>query len=84
MFESPELVFTALKLLKKAEVPDLDEISFGSFGYSPAFEIVGKEIVYITKPLEKIAEESILVLTEMMQNGTVDINSKKVRPGFLF
>ncbi len=84
MFESPELVFTALNIRKKVEIPEFDKISFGSFGYSPAFEIVSKEIVYLTKPLEKIAEESISVLTAMMHNGTKGMHSKKIEPLFLF
>ncbi len=66
LFETSGLAYLALKVVKELKDRNLNDISFGSFGYHPAFDVVDKEIIYVTKPAVALAEKSISLLFDLM------------------
>jgi len=84
LFETPELLFAAMKILKASNDTAFDEVSFGCYGYSPFFDVAAREIVYVTKPLEQMAKEAAAVLTAMMQKKQKEDVHKQIEPEFLF
>jgi len=83
-FETPLLAFQALKILKGQDMPGFEDVAVGSFGYHPSFDVVQREIIYVTKPLEKMAEEGTGLLFDLMTGKQDEIIHKKAEPLFLF
>ncbi|GEM_PF-6001272 len=82
LFETSGLAFLALKVAKELNDHSLNDISFGSFGYHPAFDVAAKEVVYIAKPVDAIADKSISILFDLM-NSDSKINARfKLEPLF--
>ena len=84
LFENPELVITALKFLKEKNDSDFDDLSFGSFGHHPFFEITDRDVVFVNKLPDKIAEEGVSVLMEFMHEGQKESKAIKTEPEFSF
>ncbi len=83
-FETPLLAFHALKIIKESALPGYDGIAIGSFGYHPSFDVVNREIIYVTKPFEEMAKDSTAMLLEIMAGSLKKIIHKKAEPRFLF
>ena len=84
LFESPDLVFAALKALKEQGTAGFEDVSFGSYGYNPFFDVAVKDIVCIKKPLEAVAKDAVSVLLEMMQDKEGKGEQRLHEPELLF
>lgn len=83
-FETPLLAFQALKILKEPDMYGFEDIAIGGFGYHPSFDVVQKDIIYVSKPLEKMAKESTGMLFDLMSGKQHEVIHKKTEPQFLF
>jgi len=84
LFETSGLAYLALKVVQELKDRDLNDISFGSFGYHPAFDVIDKEVIYVTKPTIALAEKSISVLFDLMEGDKPTDNKYVVEPMFSF
>ena len=84
LFESPDLVFAALKALKEQGTAGFEDVSFGSYGYNPFFDVAVKDIVCIKKPLEAVAKDAVSVLLERMQDKEGKGEQRLHEPELLF
>ncbi len=82
LFETSGLAYLALKVVKELKDRKLNDISFGSFGYHPAFDVVDKEVIYVTKPTVALAEKSISLLFDMMGGDKKGKDICRIEPLF--
>jgi DNA-binding LacI/PurR family transcriptional regulator len=61
MFESPDLAYRALKVISDAPAA-FQDVSFGSYGYDPAFDVAFKKVIYVDLPFNRMAEYAAGVL----------------------
>ena len=84
MFETPALVFTALKVLKEAGFGSFEDTSFGCIGYSPFFKTAAKDIVGITVSPGILVKDGVEMLVNLMQKKGSEAGSKRYEPELLF
>ncbi len=84
LFATPGLTYQALKVVKELSDHALNDISFGSYGYHPAFDVAAKEVIYVSKPAVSLAEKSVSLLFDLMNNDNATNAKYKVEPLFLF
>jgi LacI family transcriptional regulator len=84
LFETSGLAYLALKVVKELKDRELNDISFGSFGYHPAFDVVDKEVIYVTKPTAALAEKSVNLLFDLMGGDKPTDNKYVIEPIFSF
>jgi DNA-binding LacI/PurR family transcriptional regulator len=84
LFENPDLIFTALKVLKEHGTAGFEEMTFGSYGYSPFFDVAVKDIVCIKKPMEAMVKDAVAVLLEKMHDKKGEVGQRLHEPELLF
>ncbi len=84
LFESPALAYSALKAVNKLDKLIYKDISFGCYGYHPAFEVAEKQIIYIKLPNRLLAEKATELLIDMINKKDVIATEERIEPEFLF
>ncbi len=82
LFETSKLTFLALKVSKELNNQSLNDISFGSIGYHPAFDIAVREVIYIANTTDNMADKSISLLFDLMNGENRENRNSKLEPVF--
>ncbi len=80
LFETSGLTYLALKVAKELSDHALNDISFGSYGYHPAFDVAAKDIVYIKLPYDLLTEKAVGLLMNLIKNQNEIISDFMIEP----